>query len=274
VDSGLRFRIDDLRRFASALGVGAGLVPTRAAALAAQLLWFDSAGFPACGLATLPDWLRRIESGEVNPHAEGRVQSEHAGTAVLDGQRGLQPLILARAAAIAGEKARDVGTAVVRVTNLGPAGPAAAVAAEMAIGPEIGWIVGPGPSWSLALPSAEGLPVVFESAWSGSSPTGSPPESLAKMVAPWPSLATEDEWVIGAVAVAALEPLSAFHERVSAALQGQDGHPGLLLPNRWEAHRSHAREHGVAIRRDLMADLSRWAERLRITTELPAALDK
>jgi LDH2 family malate/lactate/ureidoglycolate dehydrogenase len=159
-----RYRLDELRRFAAALGAGAGLAPERAMELATHLLWFDAAGAARHGLATLPDWLAKLERGEVDPRAEGRIGAEHAATAVLDGQGGLAPLDPVAGAGVAGEKAREVGVGLVRVTGLGPSGPAAAVAAELAIGPQVGLVLGPGPHRALAVPTAAGLPLVFDSA--------------------------------------------------------------------------------------------------------------
>ena len=95
------YRLDELRRFATALGAGAGLAPGRAAALATQLLWFDAADAPEFGIAALPEILARIARGEVDPKTEGVVRSEHAAVLTLDGKQGVAPLNLARAANLA-----------------------------------------------------------------------------------------------------------------------------------------------------------------------------
>ena len=65
------YRLDDLRRFATALGTALGVPPTRAAELASHLLWFDAAGLADFGIATLPAWLERIEARGVEPAARG-----------------------------------------------------------------------------------------------------------------------------------------------------------------------------------------------------------
>src|SRR4051812_22334880 len=39
-----RYGLEDVRRFATALGAAVGLTPARSAKLAAHLLWFDAAG--------------------------------------------------------------------------------------------------------------------------------------------------------------------------------------------------------------------------------------
>ncbi|HWE39447.1 MAG TPA: Ldh family oxidoreductase [Isosphaeraceae bacterium] len=249
-----RYRLDDLRRFAAALGVAAGLAPARAAALATQLLWYDAAGAASLGIATLPDWLDRLDRGDVDPKAEGAIGPERAGTAVLDGKNGLPPLILARAAGLATEKARDVGVGLVRVVGIGPIASAAAVAAEVALGPEAAAVLGPSSSWAIALPSPEGLPLVVDPALDGA--RGSPPAVFAPLVL----LAPEGGWLFAAAAIGALEPLATFHERLTAALPGLDRLPGSLFPDRWEASRRTARERGVSIPSGPLSALRRRAK--------------
>jgi LDH2 family malate/lactate/ureidoglycolate dehydrogenase len=262
-----RYRLDELRRFAAALGAGAGLAPERAMELATLLLWFDAAGAARHGLATLPDWLAKLERGEVDPRAEGRIGAEHAATAVLDGQGGLAPLILSRAAGVAGEKAREVGVGLVRVTGLGPSGPAAAVAAGLAIGPQIGLVLGPGPRRALAVPTAAGLPLVFDSALAEGADALGPPAS--DPFAPWGPLAPEGQVVVVAVVVTAMEPLATFHERLGVALTDLDEAPGRLLPGPWDDRRREARERGVTLEAAALADLLRRADRLGIEPPEP-----
>ena len=265
------YRLDDLRRFATALGSALGIPPTRAAELASHLLWFDAAGLEDFGIATLPSWLERIEARSVEPGAVGRVTAERTSLVVLDGQNGIPPLILARAAELAVEKARDAGVGLVRVSHVGPTGPAAAVAAEMAVGPVAAVILGPGPSWSCAFPSAEGLPAVFDSAL-GPRPTKTTTRSRRPaapdpdtMMAPWiAAMAPEGGWLVAAVAVAALESLATFHERVGATLDAVQQWPGGLAPGPWEARRRIAREAGVPLAAEAMTPLTRWGERLGV----------
>jgi LDH2 family malate/lactate/ureidoglycolate dehydrogenase len=256
-----RYRLDDLRRFAAALGAGVGLAAEPATGLATHLLWFDAAGAPRHGLATLPGWLERIERRQVDPGAQGQIGLEHAATAVLDGQGGLAPLILARAAGVAGEKARDTGLGLVRVTGLGPSGPAAPIAAELAIGPQVGLVLGPGPDQALALPSAEGLPLVIDSALDQRPEIPAPP--VSGLIAP------ERAIVVVAVAVTALESLATFHERLGAALKVLDDAPGRLLPGPWDDRRRAVRERGVPLDAEAMAALRRWADRLEIEPPAP-----
>jgi hypothetical protein len=204
VSDPIRYRLDDVRRFATELASGLGVPRPRAAALASHLLWFDAAGAPSHGISTLPRWLDRFEAGEFDLAAEGRGMIERNGTAVLDGQNGLPPLILERAAGIAVEKARDAGVGLVRVSHVGPTGPAAALAAEMAIGPCSAMVLGPGPSWTLAIPTDAGLPALFDSALGSEGDSTLSSTSWPEGLAPWAAvLAPEGGWLIAAIAVAA-----------------------------------------------------------------------
>lgn len=262
-----RYRLDDLRHFAAALGAAAGLAPARAAALASMLLWYDAAGLPGAGLATLPDWLKRLDDQEIDPKAEGRVGPEHTATAVFDGQNGVGPLILARAAGIASEKAREIGVGLVRVRGLGPTGPAAAVVAEVAIGPLAALAIGPGGARAVAYPSANGLPAVFDSTLA--------PKTTSETARIDQLLIPEGDWLIQVVSIGAIEPLASLQERITSALGTIASPPaspaGLLHPNTWEAHRRQARERGVPLDAKLIKSLRRWA--LKLGIGIPATLE-
>jgi LDH2 family malate/lactate/ureidoglycolate dehydrogenase len=104
-----RYRLDDLRRFATALGSAGGLPLARAQGLANHLLWYDAAGAAFFGIGTLPVWLAAIEAQRVDPKVVGEVKSERGALTVVDGQRGLPPLVLERGAGLAVEKAREMG---------------------------------------------------------------------------------------------------------------------------------------------------------------------
>ncbi|WP_406701289.1 Ldh family oxidoreductase [Singulisphaera sp. Ch08] len=277
----VRYRLDDLRRFAAALGVGVGLAPPRASAFASQLLWYNTTGAPSCGIETLPLWLERIAKGEVDPRAEGKVTSEHLGTAVFDGSNGLPSLILARAGELAIEKARDAAVGLVRVANLpNAAGPAAGTAAEMAVGPYLSAILGPGPAWTLALPSGDGLPAVFDSTLEFAAVTPSSKTNAARSTkstplplwAPWATaMVPEGGWLVAALSIKTIESLSGLHERVSSTMRLTDEAPGRLLPTTWEARRREARERGVAVTTVSLTRFHDWANRLGVPLPSPAA---
>ena len=178
--------------------------------------------------------------------------SERSAAAVFDGERGIPLLVLQRAAELASEKARECGAGLVRVVNAPATGSAAGVAAEVALGPAAALILGPGASWTVALPSAEGLPVVFEPALaselggkagrSSAAKVGAARQALAPLLAPWTAvLAPGEGWLVAALSITAMESLSTFHERVADTLHGLDEADGLLLPAPWEARRCEAR---------------------------------
>jgi len=259
-----RHRLDDLRRLATDLASKSGVSPARASALATHLLWFDAAGASSHGIASLPDWLDRIDRKEIDPKAEGRASYEHPGTALFDAKNGLGPLALQAAAGVAAEKARDVGVGLVRVRDVGPTGPAGPIASGLAIGPFVALVVGPGPSLAIAAPTAEGLPALHDSQ------LASEPAALGDY-GPWvSSLVGGDGWLILAVSIPALEALGKFHERVGEALGRTARGAGLLRPETLEASRRVARERGVTIEPEAVGRLSRWAERLGVAWPGPA----
>ena len=251
-----RYRLDDLRRLATELTSKLGVAPARASALATHLLWFDAAGASSHGISTLPDWLDRISSKEIDPVAQGRAILERSATAVFDAQRGLGPLALATAAGIASEKARDVGVGIVRVKNVGPTGPASPLASGLAVGPFLASLSGPGPSLAMALPTREGLPVVYDSELEGS--PARPPEGWLGASSRWiGALTGEDGWLIVALSIPSMEPLSSFHDRVNVSDEGR----GMLGPSTLEVRRRSARESGVSIDPAAMNRLREWAGR-------------
>ena len=96
-------------------------------------------------------------AGRVDPGAVGKVSGERAALAILDGQNGVPPLVLERAGELAVEKARDAGVGLVRVAHVGRLG------RRQPWRPGSPWdrwpaSVGPGRSWSMALPSAPAFP--------------------------------------------------------------------------------------------------------------------
>jgi LDH2 family malate/lactate/ureidoglycolate dehydrogenase len=233
----------------------AGLAPEPAAELAGHLIWFDLAGRPEHGLATLPGWLERLATGEVQPKTEPRFGAERLGTAVVEAGRGPGPLALGVAARAAANKAREAGTALVRVRGVaGPCGPAAPIAAELAAGPLTAVILGPDGAWSLAAPTAGGPPAVADAAFRGGVGAGPAP--------PWAVLLEPGDWLIQAVAVPAVESLSALAARLTGpALAGADG---WVDPADWEGRRSAAFERGLPVDEAAWGALSGWAERLGV----------
>ncbi len=262
------YGLDDLRWFAADLAAGVGLPPERAASLARLLLWHDTVGLPALGLAMLPDWLERLENQTVDPKTPGRILSEHPATADLDAAGGVAPLILVRAAEIAAQKAREVGVGLVRVRQLGPQPFALHVAAELAIGPQSALVVGPEGAWAVGVPSADGLPLVL------GSELGSDPKRLPPLPTAVSALLVPDRvWVIQAFSAPAFESVSQVHDRVARWLSEADSLP-RLDPSDWESRRASARDRGLTIERSAWKALSQRAKTANLPLPSPLKTSK
>ncbi|HEY2158406.1 MAG TPA: Ldh family oxidoreductase [Isosphaeraceae bacterium] len=250
-----RYRLDDLRHLGAGLLAGLGVPPARASALVSGLLWYEAAGAPQFGIEALPGWLAAIESGQVDPKAVGTIVKEHTATAVLDGKRGLGPLILARAGQIAAEKAREVGVGTVRVMNVGRIGATAEVASEIAVGPMVAEVAATG-SLALAVPVEGSVPAVFDTALAPTGRTSLPG---------WAALAEgADGWLVTARAVSAFESLGRLHEAVHAMLKSAAPIPGEVRPDAWQARRLEQLERGISLGKGTEKSLRSWAGRLGV----------
>ncbi len=297
-----RYGFDELRRFAAAIATAAGLAPARSLAMASHLLWFDAAGAPSLGIATLPSWLEAIDGGRVDPLAVGRVVSERTTLALLDGENGPAPLILERAAELAVEKAREAAVGLVRIVGVGSVRSAAPIAAGIAIGPMAGWVLGPDGCGSMALPTPAGLPLVIDSGLaavkevagatgkpgsagaSGRRASDSPKAASSRRDGPVPAstllpafwlgtelLVPEGGWLVAAVSVDAMEPLSTFRDRVADARKrlADAAGPGGLLPEDRELHRRRVQQQGVCVEPAAWKALVHRARRLAIDVPGP-----
>jgi LDH2 family malate/lactate/ureidoglycolate dehydrogenase len=269
VSAAPRYRLDDLRRFAAALGSAAGLSRPDATALAGHLLWYDSAGALSFGIGGLASWLDRLANGEVRPVGQGWITAEFATTVVIEANQGVGPLVLAQAASVAAQKARELGTGLARVTGLGASGPSAAVAAGVALGPLAALVLGPGPSWTVALPTAGELPFVFDSDLAAGTGRNSGrrkdvPKAAASLPAWLAAFAPPPGgWLVAVLAISALEPLTSFHDRLAATLP-REVTEGQLRPDRWEEHRRTLREHGLPLDAPTRKALRAHADRLGV----------
>jgi LDH2 family malate/lactate/ureidoglycolate dehydrogenase len=102
-------------------------VPPRAARTAADVLSYaDQCGFDSHGVANLePIYVRKIESGQIDPQAEPCVVAENGATAVLDGNNGLGLVVAVQAMDLAIARAARYGigaVAVRRSSHFGAAG--------------------------------------------------------------------------------------------------------------------------------------------------------
>ena len=84
----------------------------------------DARGGDAHGVFRLPQYVKQIESGAVNPRPSIQIVSDRASSALVDGDNGLGHLVMTRATNLAIEKARQCGVAWVGTRRSNHAGPA------------------------------------------------------------------------------------------------------------------------------------------------------
>lgn len=106
-----------------------GLPPADAAKVAELMVEADLVGADAHGVFRLPQYVRRIRAGGVNPKPRITVEKTAAATAMVDGDNGMGHLVMARAAETAIELAKTAGIAWVGARRSNHAGAAGVYAA-------------------------------------------------------------------------------------------------------------------------------------------------
>jgi LDH2 family malate/lactate/ureidoglycolate dehydrogenase len=105
-------------------------LPDRDAAKVAELMTeADLTGADAHGVFRLPQYVRRLRAGGINPRPAIRVSNTAPATALVDGDNGMGHLVMAQAAATAVALARDCGVAWVGARRSNHAGAAGVYAA-------------------------------------------------------------------------------------------------------------------------------------------------
>src|SRR5258708_4974147 len=102
----------------------AGIPPEDASQVAALMAEADARGGDAHGVFRLPQYVKQIQSGAVNPRPNIRVVSNKAGTALVDGDNAVGHLVMKRATELAIEKGRQWGGGCVGRRRSNHAGPA------------------------------------------------------------------------------------------------------------------------------------------------------
>jgi L-2-hydroxycarboxylate dehydrogenase (NAD+) len=102
----------------------AGIPPADASQVAALMAEADARGGDAHGVFRLPQYVKQIQSGAVNPRPNIQVVSSQAGTALVDGDNAVGHLVMKRATDLAIEKARQCGVGWVGTRRSNHAGPA------------------------------------------------------------------------------------------------------------------------------------------------------
>jgi LDH2 family malate/lactate/ureidoglycolate dehydrogenase len=127
-----RVAVRPLVEFMAACLVAVGLPRGDAMQVAGLMAEADLTGADAHGVFRLPQYVRRLRAGGVNPKPDIRVEKTAAATALVDGDNGMGHLVMARAAETAVALAREAGVGWVGARHSNHAG-AAGVYAAMAL---------------------------------------------------------------------------------------------------------------------------------------------
>jgi LDH2 family malate/lactate/ureidoglycolate dehydrogenase len=119
-----RFPAETLERFTRRAFEAAGVPAHDAHTIAGLMAQADLQGSDGHGVFRLPQYVRRIQAGGVNPRPNLRVERERAAMALVHGDNGMGHLAMSAAAKIAIDKARIAGSAWVGVRWSNHAGPA------------------------------------------------------------------------------------------------------------------------------------------------------
>ena len=176
-----RVSATDLRAFVARAFAAVGVPAEGAAALAELMVSADLRGADTHGVFRLPQYVKRLKAGGVNPRPGIRIVKECAATALIDGDNGMGHLVMRFAAETAIAKARQAGVAWVGARMSNHAGPAALYATMPLAHDMIGLYLAVGssnhlPPWggaelllgtnpiAVAIPAGEEPPIVLDMA--------------------------------------------------------------------------------------------------------------
>lgn len=117
-------RIPQLVKFIANALTAVGVPAEDAAQVAALMAESDARGGDAHGVFRLPQYVKQIQQGAVNPKPNIQALNTRAATALVDGDNALGHLVMKRATDIAIEKARQCGIGWVGTRRSNHAGPA------------------------------------------------------------------------------------------------------------------------------------------------------
>ena len=115
----------ELERWTRALLEGAGLDAEPAATVAESLVWTSLRGVDSHGVARVPVYAERLQTGVLNNHPRPQVVSRDGAIAVVDGDHGPGQVAAVAATDLSIELARECGVGVVSVRRSGHYGAAA-----------------------------------------------------------------------------------------------------------------------------------------------------
>lgn len=113
--SGVLVMADPLREFVTGVFVKQQLPQDDAAIVADHLVEADLRGVYSHGVLRVDSYVRRLKAGGMNPHPSISVLRETPGTALVDGDNGMGPVVGVRAMGMAIRKAAEVGISHVGV---------------------------------------------------------------------------------------------------------------------------------------------------------------
>jgi L-2-hydroxycarboxylate dehydrogenase (NAD+) len=119
-----RLDADTLRIFTRKAFQRVEVPEENAKSIAGLMIEADLQGADGHGIFRLPQYIRRIQAGGVNPRPNIRVERERAAMALVNGDNGMGHLAMTFAANLAIQKARSAGSAWVGVRWSNHAGPA------------------------------------------------------------------------------------------------------------------------------------------------------
>ena len=201
------------------------------------------AGYDSHGLIRIPQYLKEIKEGGVDPKAEPEVVGSHGGIIQMDGHSTFGQVVATRATEMAIEKARDHGVSLVSMGNHSHTGrigayPEMAAAAGMAAIMLAGWAGGPFATQvpfggregrlgsnplAMAFPHAEGAPVLLDISTSTTSEGTLRVYRNKEQDLP-------DDWVIDKHGVPSRNPNDFYNGGAQLPVGGmQGGHKGYAL---------------------------------------------
>ena len=109
--------VNQLRRFVEALFQAAGSEAGEAAIVADHLIDANLTGHDSHGVSLIPEYLAHLAAGRIRCNTPGRLVVSEGSILVYDGERGLGQVVAREATAIAIQRAREAGVAVLALRN-------------------------------------------------------------------------------------------------------------------------------------------------------------
>ena len=123
-----------LRALAARLLEAAGAGPADAAEVADHLVGANLAGHDSHGVGMLPQYLRAIRGGVLDPRAHAAIEDRGGAVLSADGRRGFGQVVAREAIAAGMERARQLGVALVALRNASHVGRVGAYGEQAAAG--------------------------------------------------------------------------------------------------------------------------------------------